>query len=284
MIFFRQRRVAEAARMDARARANSEDERIVAELGPRPVFDPRANHLHARVVRQFNLGSEVGTAEGTLRVLQGERGNHSPSAPLAVAIGVLFCVEALGSSLIMRATPLPEAERTLFGIGLAAALFFFTVVVARGREQRPQGGEAETGRLKGLFLPIVYTLFALAMTIVRLREADEEQGQLQQYAEAAIMLACSVGPAFLSHHLIGMYMPLRRLNREIALEEERLRKLEGQRRWAERYLTRVSERQLAWDEAAERLRALYRTEQRLELAEPVAPLTTAHQGDDDEEA
>ena len=70
---------------------------------------------------------------------------------------------------------------------------------------------------------------------------------------------------------------------EIALTQRQFRKGEGERSKAEQFLMQFSARQLAWDGAAARLRALYRTQHRLRIHESKLLPATTVEGDNDEE-
>lgn len=280
---FTRYRLRQAAQHDAAAQVDSVDERLIAELGPRPELNPVKNHAHARMIRALNQRPELVEGRSEVERLAAAKAEFPATALLLFGLITSFMIEAFGGTLIMKSFELPPIERLPLGVACAAALFAFTAVFAA--PHAPLGPQdtlpPPRSVARALFVPLIYTALVVALAIARLRDTDDEMSRPDRFAEALVLTATSVGPAFISHYLLGRYVPLRRLNRALALAERRVRRLEAEYRHAERFLTKFAERQSAWDAAEARWRASYRTHHRLGSAQPQAlPTITVLSGDD----
>lgn len=283
MNVFDRYRSKQAAQHDAAAQVDSVEERLIAQLGPRPELDPVKNHTHARMVRALNQRADLAEGRRGVERLEEAKAEFPATALLLFGLVAAFMIEAFSGYLIMKSFELPGIERLPLGVACAAALFAFTAVFAAPNSPGEPPGMSPPPRslARVLVVPLVYTALVVALAIARLRETDDEMSRPDRFAEALILTATGVGPAFISHYLLNRYVPLRRINRALALAQRRVARLEAEYHRAERFLTKFAERQSAWDQAASRWRAGYRTHHRLESAQPQAlPTITVIDGDD----
>jgi hypothetical protein len=113
-------------------------------------------------------------------------------------------------------------------------------------------------------LLVAYTLFVGAITLVRIQNvADEEASQAQAIAQALLMLATCLGPAWIAEWLLRKRGPAVALNTEIKTLKRRLREAERAQAKAKEYIASVTREGLRYDQEAARRRALYATHHRL---------------------
>lgn len=265
------------ARHDARAGLQSAQERIVAELGLRPKLDPVGNPEHAVLVstlanrtRIDELRDDVGQAEDML-------GEHASPIVLTVGLVVTVAVEVLGALLIMKALGVHPAERLPLGLALALALVGITAVLAHRTAARAVPGKQGEG---GGALPVAhgrsawtlvvlvaYSLFVAAITIIRIQSStDEDASQLEIVAQSLLMLATSLGPAWIAEYLMRRRAPSVALRRRLGMLRRRLKDAERAHARAQEAVNRITRDGLRWDADTARRRALYTTHHRLEQA------------------
>lgn len=251
-------RLTRGARRDAGQAVDSAEARILAELGPRPVFDPTHNHRHAMVSDALLLGPRIEERQGDLMAQEDERGRHHPLWLFRLLLGAAIGVDALGGFLVMRALDVPEQERWPLGIALAFLLILLTAAVAKSSSVEPS-----KKRWRGLLLPLAYAVLVGSVAVVRLGSIDAEVSSAELIAETAIMLGCSIGPAFFVETLYHRFAPARSLDEAVKNLRQRLAHDRRAYLDAQRFMTKLADRQAAWDEAASRLRAAYLIEFRL---------------------
>lgn len=140
MMFLKLHRVSRAARREAALGVNSRDDHVVADLGPRPAFDPVGNQRHAQINAANLDRAEAEELRADLRQAEDELLRHPSSQGLGA--GLLFCfgVEVLGAIQIMRGLGVDGPERTLLAAMLAAFVIFLTYMTARaGASSRSEG-------------------------------------------------------------------------------------------------------------------------------------------------
>lgn len=278
--------IVHGARADARLGLDSGEDRVTVELGPRPVFDAVGNPEHARLAVAQDGVVIAETREDLMRAEDAAERHASPTMLMAGVV-VALAIETIGAVLITRALGLPPAERLPLGFALATAVIGITAVTAhrvptvRGAiESHGSDGTtvvAVTKRsLVTLVVFAVYAALVVAITVVRLRNAGgEDSTELEALAESALMLATSLGPAWLAEWLIRRRAPAVSAVKRMRALRKRLREAERARARAQAAVDRIWHEGARWDAEAARRRARYRTEHRLEDAK-VRTKTEAH--------
>jgi hypothetical protein len=245
--------LARTARREASLDVDSIEDHVIASLGPRPVFDPVGNPVHARVAADLQRAAEIEEWRADLREQEDLRTGYI-SVPAGTAVlSALYIIEVLGCVLILRSLGFPNPERLLFGLGLAALIFTLTAAVVH----HPRWWSLA-----------LYGLLVLGVTIVRLGEVAGEDGTVgEELAGGVLLLFVTVGPAFLAELLFRRLSPAVRGWREVGKLRRRLRAAERARQRAQKYVERLGREQVAWEHEAERRRHLYRQEQRRVQAE-----------------
>jgi hypothetical protein len=118
-----------------------------------------------------------------------------------------------------------------------------------------------------LVILIVYSAFVAAITLVRIQNTtDEEASKLEVIAQSLLMVATSVGPAWVAEWLIRRRAPAVALWKRLKMLRKRLRDSERTHARAQETVNRIARDGARWDIEAARRRALYITEHRLEDA------------------
>lgn len=258
-----------AARRDAAAGVNSGDDHVTRRLGPRPRgFDPVGDHEHGQVASALSRGTEIAEWTDDLRRNEAEKLQH-PSA-LGLTIGIIFCflVEVLGGILIMRALGVSESERLPFGIGLGLALIGITAVTShRATTTEAPGAHPAKGRNLTALVLTVYSLLVVALACVRLKVGVDEGSGLEALPDAIIMVATTIGPAWLAEHFLRKRRPAVALATHARQLRRRIRAAEKDRTAAASYLRRLAQAQAGWDHEWRQMHAVFDSEHRLARAE-----------------
>lgn len=260
------------ARRDARFGLDSGEERVTAELGPRPEFDPVGNREHAQLVASLDPVQLDELREDLVRAEDDAEKHLSPTL-LSIGLVVAVVIETVGAVLVVKGLGVSESERLPVAVALALAVVGITVATAhRSIEAKPD----PSGRKPSFFsrvkrsigtglLYVVYGVFVAAITIARLRNAGGEDGtQIEALAEGALMLAAVIGPAWFAERLMRLRAPASLAWKRVRILRRRLRALERSKARAEAEVARITRAGLAWNAAAARRRAAYTTEHRLE--------------------
>lgn len=269
MSFLGRKTIDEDARREALAGVNSVDDHITRRLGPRPKdFDPVGNHEHGQIATALGRRSEIGDWTDDLGRAETEASRHPNRWGLTVGIVFCFLVEVLGGVLVMRALNVGEGERLPLGVALGLALIGITAATSN-RTTSASGGEAGApqGRNATALILTVYSLLVMALAIVRLRMSAEEGGGLDSLPETVVMIATTIGPAWLAEHFLKKRRPAAIVAAEVSRLKRRIRVAERERGTAATFMTRLAREQAAWDERAARLRAAFESEHRLTRAE-----------------
>lgn len=270
MSFLGKNRIDQDARREALAGVNSVDDHITRRLGPRPRdFDPVGNHEHGQVATALGRRAEISDWTDDLRRAESEASRH-PN-PTGLSVGIVFCflVEVLGGVLVMRAVGVGE-ERLPLGIALGLALIGITAVTsnrtAMGAESNGETGAPRRRNTTALILT-VYSALVLALAVVRLRLGAEEGGALEALPETVVMIATTIGPAWLAEHFLRRRRPAAIVAAEVRRLKRRIRDAERESATATAFMTRLARGQTAWDDQAARLRASFESVHRLTRAE-----------------
>lgn len=260
------------ASMDARAGLDSVEDRIIADLGPRPVLNPAGNPEHARHVAALDQTRIEELRDDKTRVENALQGETSPLV-LTAGLVAAFLVELLGAVLVTRAMGIAASERLPIGFALAAAVFGLTaatahrtvaVMPAAGDERPPQGAARS---LWSVLVFIAYALLIAAVAAVRfLSAADDEASELGLAADALIMIATALGPAWIAEGLMRRRSLAVRAFGLLRALRRRLREAERARVRAQAAIERIGREGVRWDAEAARRRAAYRAAHRLATA------------------
>jgi hypothetical protein len=263
------------ARVDARAGLDSVDSRIVAELGPKPSFDPVANPEHGELARALGDRARLEELREDLTRAENEAGNHAP--PLLLTVGFLFFigVESWGCFMIMKELGIRPAERLPLGIALALAVVGVTSVAAHrtAADGGSSGGSGVGGRIldaakRSIWTTLVlaaYTALIGALAVLRVIHAtSEDASPLEVISQALLLVATSVGPAWTAEWLYRLRRPSRSAAKSLHLIRRRLRDAERVRERAQSEVNRLARDGARWDIEAARRRARYQVHHRLE--------------------
>lgn len=259
------------AERDARRNVNAKEERlrIVNGLSPEETLRQSLEHQQALQVaadtaRRDELREDV-------RRLEDVRSERGGSVMLTAALAVVWVVEFAGALLLLKALGLPDVHRPLPALALTMTLFLLTRATAKATRSEPgttsstEGEEAGVStrsplRLSAFLLPVAYGVLVLAITLARLVASLAEEGPpLLSVAEAVVLLAITVGPAFVAVALEEKRRPAAELDARIRTARGRLRREERAIRGAEAHLLKVDRAAIRWREADARGRAAYAT-------------------------
>lgn len=275
MNLFKQRTIEQGAREDARHGLDSVEDRIVAELGPRPKLDSTGNPEHAEFVTALQDNVRIAELREDLVRAEDVASNHYPPILYTAGLAVAVAAEVLGAILIMRALGVRPAERLPLGFALALALIGITAVTAHRTSARASEGlktnSLNTPRPKRsvwtLLLLLAYSLFVGAIAVVRIQSStDEDASRIGTVASSLLMLATCLGPAWMAEWLMRKRALAVAAHRPVRMLRRRLRDAERALKRARMAVNRMARKGAAWDAAAARRRAQYRTIHRLESA------------------
>lgn len=245
-------RLARAARREAILGVDSGEDHILADLGPRPVFDPLNSPEHARIAADLNRTAEAEEWRSDLQREEDVQTGHVSTPSAMVSLVFLYFVEALGCTFVLRSLGFESPERILFGLGLAAIIF----VLAAGVARRPRWWSVA-----------VFSTLAIAITVIRVNDVTtDDDASAMAWAGALILLAATIGPAILAEKTILRLTPALRSVREMRKYRRRVAAAERTRLRAQAEVEGITRAQAAWDREVERRQHLYRKEHRLAVA------------------
>ena len=264
--------VKKEAREDAAAGIESLEDRITATLGLRPELDVHGNPEHARLVAALDR-SRIEELREDLVQIEATTPEQPPVMLLNVALAVMVAIEFVGAFLITRALGLPPAERLPLGIGLATTVVGLTALVShRAAADRASivanGGSAPPPwGLKRSGIVLAYLIVTGALVVIRLRNAGDDQAtSIELFAEAALLVATTLGPAAAAAWLARTRAGALAASKDMRTVQRRLRDAEAAYERARTAIDRIHRAGGAWDAAVARLRAMYRSQHRLQSA------------------
>lgn len=272
---FRKFGVAYGAKVDARLGIDSTEDRIIAELGPAPKFDPVGNPEHGDIAATLADRSTIAELKEDVTREEDALTNHAPPFLYTLGLIAAFGVEFVGSVLLMKALAVEEGERLPLASALTLAIVGVTAIVAHRTSSRKKEGERE-GFLKRfavtLVILVVYIGLATAITVVRLEGSNEEgASQLEVIAQAILMVATAVGPAWCVEWLIRKRAPSVALRKRLSTLRKRLRQAERAYARAREAVNRIGREGARWQVEASRQRALYGVQHKVTSAKEKKP-------------
>ncbi len=270
MSAFGRNAIDEHARREALAGVNSVDDHITRRLGPRPKdFDPVRNYEHAQIARALGRRVEIGEWTDDIGRAETDASRHANVWGLNAGIVFCFLVEVLGGVLVMKLLGRDEGERLPLGVALGLALIGITAATSNRTAAAPGGGEPSTPQRRNVTALVltVSSFLVIALAVVRLRMSSEDGGGLDSLPETVVMIATTIGPAWLAEHFLAKRRPASIVAAEVSRLKRRIRSAGRESNKAAAFMTRLARKQAAWDEKAARLRAAFESEHRLTRAE-----------------
>lgn len=270
---FLARRRAEA---DAALGIDATELRLREELGKKPEWDPVSNAEHAQVAEVLGDRAELEELRDDRRRLEDELAQHPSRMGLLVLLGLTAVIEAFGGVLIMKSLGRENPERTFLGIALAVGTLGFTAFVSKTATEAAATKDRAPGRTLGsIALLAVYTVFVLAVAAARVELPEGEDGvDLLTYAEAILMVATTVLPAFTAEWIFRTRAPAVRAARALANVRSRIRGLEAKHAEASAFAKNLSRKRARFEEAETRLGATHELARLRAAARTAEPKTT----------
>jgi hypothetical protein len=159
----------------------------------------------------------------------------------------LLCEPFAGISL-MSSYGFVNPEKTVFGVMLAACIFAVTSIAAR-----------MTGRARA----VAYVMYAaLVIAVAGSRLAERSDGTTTSWAEAAVLVALTIGPAILAEWCWRRRENDAKLAKQIAIVRRRLADLRARRQRARQFVDRIVAAQRRWENEAAVIRGVYAKDHR----------------------
>ena len=272
MGWFKDRKVRAAAQRDAAAGVESGEEHVIGLLGYRPVVNVVDNYEQGAMARRTGLAVDVAEGKEDLDRSARELGRHAHPTGLGALVLGFVVVEMIGGVLAMRGIGTPPAERLPLGIALALSLIALTAVTSN-RTAPPVEGAAAPRASGTVVVFVAYTIFVVGLAFVRLRASSDDDGGLAALPGVIMMLATTLGPAWLAEHFLRQRRASSRVYGEVGRLKRHIRTSDRERRRGDRFFTQIASAQSTWDSAAARLRAIYQSEYRRARGELGFPST-----------
>lgn len=259
-----------AARGDAKHRVELTNERIISKQGIRPELKPVENPEHSEWVRTLAKRSELEELREDITRTEDIVARGPSQVGLLVGLILTFLVELLGAILIMNEVGVEPRERTPLAFALALAVIGLTAVAAKGSTPLESDMGVAPAIRRTLFSMIVlgaYTALVGSIAVVRVINAlDQQTVPAQAIANALILLATGVGPAWCAEALMRRWRRDVPQRKHLRMLRRRLKEAKRDRARAQEAVNRIAREGAQWDRDAARRRALYATHHRLESA------------------
>lgn len=230
------------AKKDAKAGVESCDDLVSAMLGVRPTFDP-ARLDHKRVEDDLHLDAEIKNQEDQLQQLEDQRAHEPRLFPMNLVLALCFLCEPFAGISLMTSYGFQNPEKTVFGVMLAACIFAITSIAAR-----------MTGRARA----VAYLMYAaLVVAVAGSRLAERSDGTTTSWAEAAVLVALTIGPAILAEWCWRRRENAAKLAKQIANVGRRLADLRSRHRRAHEFVDRIATAEQRWAHEAAIIRGTY---------------------------
>ncbi len=248
---------ARRAEADARLGIDSTELALREELGRKPEWDPVENAEHAQVAETLGDRAELEELRSDRHRLEDELARHPSRAGLLALLALTAVIEAFGGVLIMKSLGRPNPERTFLGIALALGTLGFTAFVSKTAAETARATDAKPRRSLGsAALLSVYTVFVMAVAASRVELPEGEEGiDLLTYAEAVLMLATTVLPAFTAEWIFRKREPAVRAARALRNVLGRIKRLEAKRAEATRFVRKLARDRERFEQVEARRRA-----------------------------
>lgn len=264
---------AHLAERDARRGVNAKEARLQIVNGLSPEETDRQGLAHQQAVQTASDTGRRDELRDDLRRLEDVRTERGGSQLLTVALVAVWGVEYMGALLLLKAMGLPDVHRYVPALALTMSLILLTKATAGATRAEPhviepapsaegtdEPAPRPTRRLRTFLIPAAYGVLVAAIALARVVAALSEDGPLLlAVAEAVVLLAITIGPAFAAVALEEKRRPAAELDARIRTVRARLRREERAISAAERHLLKVDRAAIQWREADARGRAAYAT-------------------------
>jgi hypothetical protein len=251
--------VGRQASKDARLGIDATELRVLADLGKKPEWNPVENAEHMAVAESLGGRAELEELRADERRGEDELARHPSSKGLVVLLTLAAVIETFGGILIMRSLGRENPERTLLGIALAIGTLGFTAFVAKSASGRTPSGETPRRTVGSMALLAVYTVFVLSVAAVRVEPPEgEDGGDLGTFAEAVLMIATTILPAFTAEWIFRRRHPSVLAARELRNTRRRIRRLTTERTKASKFVRELARERDRYEGAEARGTAAYR--------------------------
>lgn len=264
---YRQWRMRQAARHDAECGVNAEEDRVLEFLGARPAWQVRDHLRHSEIGASLKKSTALDEVKGDRETAEEHTRRHGSLALLKVGLVGAVAAEWIGATWVLGGLGLGTLERTVLGFFLALALVGITAQLVGSLPQ--EGSEPElpqkTPARFRLFL-LAYGLLIAALAIARLEERSGELSGVGMFAQAVLMVAVSVGPAWASEKILRQLRPARHDRIRWERLRRRERELSREVRHAKGFTGKLGDDAERYDREAAQLCAIYRVTHRLARA------------------
>ncbi len=235
------------ATRDAKVGVESCDDLVNAMLGVRPSFDPTRLD-HKRIDDDLRLDPEIKSQEDELQQLEDERAHEPRLFPLNLVLALCFLCEPFAGISLMASYGFQNPEKTMFGVMLAACIFAVTSIAAR---------------MTGGARAVAYAMYAaLVVAVAGSRLAERSDGSTTSWAEAAVLVALTIGPAILAEWCWRRREKAAKLAKQMANVRRRLAELRARRQRAHRFVERIASAERRWEHDAAMIRGTYAKDHR----------------------
>ncbi len=218
---------------DADAGVNTVEQYAIERVPEVPEWNPVGNMEHALITQELH-GTEVEEYRQRLAQVEDELTLHESLLSLTIKLAGCLLAEFLGCTLLFKSVGITGVDRAVLGLLFACFLFWIT------GEAKRQGGAAKRSLWFALTL-VAYVLVMLAITVLRAVQASTENTTwAEELSVAVVMLATTIGTAWLAEALNSRSGPSRRLWKERRTLRGRLRKAERRRRAAQAFTVRFA--------------------------------------------
>lgn len=260
-----------AASRDAEQGITSIDDRIVASIGPDPVFNPATN-LQDRELAQRAEGRRLAELRDELAILE-DRHRDASTTPINIFITFAFTAELFGWLQLGELIGYEGIERVAFAGAVSASLLVLTGTVVHG-DGSPSNPAPDIGvfarvtraaRRTGLL--VLYAAIVIAVVILRIADLADDGEPLAGLVPNAILVAVAcIGPAILLDALLRKRAPLAKQTSDRRDLERRIRREGKLVEAAKAKIRRRDDAHQRWVTDAARLRATYAVAHRLATA------------------
>lgn len=252
------------AHRDAAHDIDGGSRRQLARLGANPRDEAIGTHQYRQAVNDANQAHRVAELEDELRRAEDLR--SVVGTPWIYNIGLLAVgvVEAIGAFIILQAQGVAPAHRPFLAVGLSITLIASTRAAAAAAEKSDGG----TSLLIRAIVVVGYAILVAAIVFIRVNANDDgEASRSFAFADGALLLAVTVGPALVAAWMEKKRGPAAQLAGQLSLIRSRLRAARRLVERARKYLEGVDRAAVAHTRSLTRTEAQYSVERDIARSE-----------------
>jgi hypothetical protein len=245
------------ALQDARSKINQVDAFVVAALGTRPTSEAASDLRYASAMTTMHREQEARERQSDLQTLRQEATGVQSRFWLILGIGLLWAVEFVAASEVLRSAGFTPPGRAILAVMLSASLIAAAYFAIGAMRRSPENREPRA--MTGWLVLGGLVLIALAIAVLRIEEAsvDPSGTRATDWATAILVLALSLGPALLAERLLRGLLEGQAMRQQLAMQAAEVKGIEQSIEKARRYLEQVIAKQQVYDEKAAVLRSIY---------------------------